>query len=419
MSFLKKNTAAKMATLVSIMSVSNLAFGQTQGSIPVVSQTNNTAVGDGALTNVMNGNGNTAVGSLALFSNTDGSSNTALGHNSLTSNTTGFGNNATGQDSLVFNTTGAENSAYGRAALNKNTTGGSNSAFGNFCLFLNSTGFENSAFGFGSSYKNTTGRLNATFGAYSGFSNVAGIGNTAIGHQALIDKKTGNYNVALGYNSGSLLSNGNNNLYVANTGSLSESNTIRIGQTHTKTFLAGVRGITTDAADTVTVVIDSNGQLGTLNSSERFKKDIQDMDGASRRLLELRPVTYHYKQASEDGKNPLEYGLIAEEVAQVYPDLVVHGRDGKIETVQYQKLTPMLLNELQRLASLQAAQANELGRLKLKLVSFEKEQSEFRISKPGCHGLRQAKPSVWRISHVADRPPSYRIGYGLVLLGPK
>ena len=378
MSFLKKNTAAKMATLVSIMSVSNLAFGQTQGSIPVVSQTNNTAVGDGALTNVMNGNGNTAVGSLALFSNTDGSSNTALGHNSLTSNTTGFGNNATGQDSLVFNTTGAENSAYGRAALNKNTTGGSNSAFGNFCLFWNSTGFENSAFGFGSSYKNTTGRLNATFGAYSGFSNVAGIGNTAIGHQALIDKKAGNYNVALGYNSGSLLSNGNYNLYIANTGSLSESNTIRIGQAHTKTFLAGVRGITTDAADAVAVVIDSNGQLGTLNSSERFKKDIQDMNEASRKLYDLRPVTYHYKQTSTAGASSLEYGLIAEEVAQVYPDLVVHGRDGKIETVQYQKLTPMLLNELQRLASFQAAQANELGRLKLKLVSFEKEQSELK-----------------------------------------
>ena len=116
--------------------------------------------------------------------------------------------------------------------------------------------------------------------------------------------------------------------------------------------MAGVSGIKTGIANAVAVVIDSNGQLGTLNSSERYKKDIHDMDEASRRLLELRPVTYHYKELSEDGSNPLEYGLIAEEVAKVYPDLVAYDAHGKIETVQYHKLTPMLVNEVQRLDTL-------------------------------------------------------------------
>ena len=106
---------------------------------------------------------------------------------------------------------------------------------------------------------------------------------------------------------------------------------------------------TSDAASSVTVYVDKNGKLGSLMSSRRYKEDIRDMGDASQRLFELRPVTYHYKQLDADGSKPLEYGLIAEEVAQVYPDLVVHGKDGQIETVQYHKLVPMLLNEIQRL----------------------------------------------------------------------
>jgi Chaperone of endosialidase len=180
------------------------------------------------------------------------------------------------------------------------------------------------------------------------------------------------------------LTAGDNNIYLRNAGVATESNTIRIGNpAHTHTFLAGVRGTTTGAANAVAVVIDSNGQLGTISSSERFKKDIKDMDESSHKLLELRPVTYHYKQASEDGSNPLEYGLIAEEVAKVYPDLVAYGADGKIETVQYHKLTPMLLNEVKHLnASLQMekdknlAQAEEIAGLKQQTqeIAFLKQQ---------------------------------------------
>jgi hypothetical protein len=127
--------------------------------------------------------------------------------------------------------------------------------------------------------------------------------------------------------------------------------TIQIGVQGLQTsfIVAGVSGTTTGVADALPVVIDSNGQLGTISSSQRFKEDIQDMGDASSDLLRLRPVTFRYKQAYKDGSKPIDYGLIAEEVADVYPDLVVRNKDGEIQTVQYQKLTPMLLNEVQKL----------------------------------------------------------------------
>jgi Chaperone of endosialidase len=124
--------------------------------------------------------------------------------------------------------------------------------------------------------------------------------------------------------------------------------TTRIGSGQSRAFIAGIRGATTGVANAVNVVIDSNGQLGTVNSSRRFKQDIQDMGDASANLMRLRPITYRYQQPYADGSKPADYGLIAEEVAEVYPDLVVKGADGQVETVQYQKLTPMLLNEVQR-----------------------------------------------------------------------
>jgi endosialidase-like protein len=146
-----------------------------------------------------------------------------------------------------------------------------------------------------------------------------------------------------------------NNIYIGNRGLSTDDSTIRIGTgsgdvlpAHNRIFLAAVRSVTTDAADAVNVVIDSHGQLGTINSSRRFKEDVQDMGEASSGLLRLRPVTFRYKKPYEDGSKPLDYGLIAEEVTEVFPDLVVKGSDGQVETVQYQKLTPMLLNEVQK-----------------------------------------------------------------------
>jgi hypothetical protein len=113
-------------------------------------------------------------------------------------------------------------------------------------------------------------------------------------------------------------------------------------------FPNGVRGVTTGSGDAVNVVIDSNGQLGTISSSRRFKEDIHDMGDASRGLMRLRPVTFRYKKPFDDGSKPIQYGLIAEEVAEVYPDLVAHSADGQIETVKYQVVEAMLLNEVQQ-----------------------------------------------------------------------
>jgi polyhydroxyalkanoate synthesis regulator phasin len=242
------------------------------------------------------------------------------------------------------------NTAGGESALFNTGTGRDNTAFGFRTLVFNGAGSSNSGIGANTLHSNTIGNFNTAVGESALYSNRSGLGNTAVGTQALIHNVTGSYNLAIGLNAGRALKTGGNNIYVNNIGIATESSNIRIGNaTHARAFIAGIRGIKTGVANAVPVVIDSNGQLGTVNSSARFKKDIRDMNEASQNLLKLRPVTYRYKDADDNGSNPLEYGLIAEEVAKVYPDLVAYGVDGKIETVQYQKLTPMLLNELQHL----------------------------------------------------------------------
>ena len=260
----------------------------------------------------------------------------------------GLRNTAGGSQALLFNN-GADSTAFGFRALPVNTLGNNNTALGSFSLTSNSTGFRNTALGAYTLFYNTNGTYNTAVGQASLVNNKTGIGNTALGLQSLF-YVNGNFNTALGMDAGVSLTAGNYNVYLANPGVAVESSTIRVGNANqSRAFISGIRGIRTGLANAVAVVIDSNGQLGTINSSERFKKDINDMNAASHKLLQLRPVTYRYKEESENGENPLEYGLIAEEVAKVYPDLVVYGIDGKIETVQYQKLTPMLLNELKQL----------------------------------------------------------------------
>jgi hypothetical protein len=135
--------------------------------------------------------------------------------------------------------------------------------------------------------------------------------------------------------------------------------------------LAGVRGVIPHNNDAVNVVIDSNGQLGTVSSSRRFKEDIQDMGEASSGLLRLRPVTFRYQKPFADGSKPIEYGLIAEEVAEVYPDLVSRSAEGQIETVKYQLLDSMLLNELQKEHQQVQQQFEEIRLLKIRLAALE------------------------------------------------
>ncbi len=273
--------------------------------------------------------------------------NTALGYQSLQANTAGTGNTANGYQALEANSVGVANTASGSQSLQANTTGTANTASGFQALEANITGQGNTAVG---------------FQALSG--NLMGVNNTAVGSNALL-AATGNYNTALGFNAGSNLGGGSNNILIGNPGEPTDgtgSSVIRIGYLQSQTFVDGIRGKTTGNADAVPVVIDSNGQLGTVNSSGRFKEDIHDMADASSGLLRLRPVTYRYKQPYTDGSKPVDYGLIAEEVAEVYPDLVVKGPDGLLETVQYQKLTPMLVNELQK-QSLQGRKQGEIIQL--------------------------------------------------------
>jgi hypothetical protein len=232
------------------------------------------------------------------------------------------------------NNTGAWNTAIGGNALYSNGTGSGNTALGVAALTLNTTGGYNTAIGFAAlNHNDGTG------------------GNTAIGYDALLNDLTGTNNIAVGQLAGLNLTGGeSDNIEIGNQGVNGESGTIRIGTlaTQTKFFAAGIAGVQTGNNDAVPVLIDSAGQLGVTNSSRRFKEDIQDMGEASRRLMQLRPVTFRYRQAFADGSKPMQFGLIAEEVAETFPELAVRNATGTIQSVHYETLNVLLLNELQR-----------------------------------------------------------------------
>jgi hypothetical protein len=332
----------------------------------------NTAGGSGALLKLTTGTANTAFGFSALGENRGGVLNTAVGFNALATNTTGNFNAAFGASALIVNTSGVDNTASGAFALFKNTTGKENTAHGSRALAANTFGDFNTASGSRALSANEVGEANTAIGAQALSANTNGNFNVAIGRFALEKNISGTENIALGASAGSGVINGRHNIHIGNSG-IDESDTIRIGFLQKKTFVAGIRGRATSLADAVSVVIDSKGQLGTVNSSARFKEDIHDMAGYSRGLYDLRPVTYRYKEPVADGTKPLEPGLIAEEVEKVFPDLVAYGADGQVETVQYHKLTPMLLNELQRQAERNTDLETEIRDLKAHLVEARAE----------------------------------------------
>ncbi len=308
----------------------------------------NTASGNSALAANNTGGSNTASGAGALFRNTSGSGNTASGHDALFSNTTGGSNTAIGDQALRSNTEGNENTAVGVAALTANNVGRSNVATGTDALRNNTTGSFNTASGPGALFSNIEGSHNAATGNQALTSNKTGNNNTANGSQALRSNTIGSSNIAIGNNAGSNLVTGNNNIYVGNTGA-EESNIIRIGNSdHTNAFMAGVQIVAP--------------------SSRRFKKDIHDMDDASGDLMRLRPVTFRYKRDFGTGGARLQYGLIAEEVADVYPELIVNDETGQPRTVEYQKLNVMLLNELQK-------QSRQIRVLTERLAHLEREET--------------------------------------------
>ncbi len=353
--------------------------------------TANTAVGRDALASVTTGYRNTVTGWLALRSNTTGSFNTASGYGALSSNTTGSFNTANGNQALHTNTTGLADTASGWLALYSNTTGSRNTASGGLALFSNTTGSLNTASGYRALRNNTTGSSNTACGYQAltsnttGFTNTAsgygalssntiGIGNTASGSRALYLNTTGFRNIALGKNAGSNLTTGSYNIAIGNVGVAGESNTIRIGAGQTQAFIEGIYGKTTGLANAIPVLVDSAGQLGTASSSRRFKKEIRDMGDLTERLLELRPVVFRYKQEQrmpDGGTVPLEYGLIAEEVAEVFPDLVVYDEEGQPFTVKYHLLASMLLNEVKKQDERCERVDRELEELRVRLASFE------------------------------------------------
>jgi len=232
---------------------------------------------------------------------------------------------------------------------------------------------ENIAQGSSALRNNTTGNGNTATGIRALFENVAGNHNTAVGLNAL-RFSTGARNIAVGKDAGLSLTNGDDNIYVGNEGVDGEGNAVRIGTEGPQkaAFIAGIRGRTTDINDAVAVVIDSNGQLGTISSSGRLKDDVADMADASSDLMKLRPVTFHYKSDQNPAGRALQYGLIAEEVAAVNPGLVARTKDGRIETVFYQFLSPMLLNEYQKQQRTIDAQAKRIAEMEEQLARIFK-----------------------------------------------
>ena len=287
---------------------------------------------------------NTAVGTRVLFSNTIGGSNTGAGAFALFSNTVGEFNTDTGVNALFSNTEGKNNTANGFQALSNNTAGAQNTAVGTQALLSNTEGSNNPASDFQALLNNTSGMLNTANGVQALLNNTTGAFNVAMGFAALQSHTTGGNNIALGFNAGGNLATGFSNIDVGNSGLRDESSTIRVGDngSQTRTFIAGIRGVTTGNADAVNVVVDSDGQLGTTSSSRRFKEDINPMGQASEAILALKPVTFCYKN---DNTGTAQFGLIAEDVAEISPDLVVRDKNGEIYGVRYDQVNAMLLNE--------------------------------------------------------------------------
>ena len=310
----------------------------------------NTAEGTSALFSLTTGSGNTATGFKALFSDTTGFGNTATGHSALFSNTTGFSNTANGDNALFSNTIGEGNTAIGQGALGNNTTGPanvavgagalaantnspSNTAVGTNALIANTTGIENTAVG-DEALVDNNGNNNSALGHFALFRNTTGNFNTAIGEEALFSNTTGSLNIAIGRDAGAGIITADNVICIgSNLDGANVSNSC---------FIGNIRGVTTTNADAIPVLIDSAGQLGTVSSSRRFKREIRSMDKASESILALKPVTFHYKS---DNTNTPQFGLIAEEVAEVNRDLVVRDEKGEIYTVRYDAVNAMLINE--------------------------------------------------------------------------
>jgi Chaperone of endosialidase len=354
-----------------------LCFGVLQGVQAVVPPPDggypggNTAEGQNALFSLTTGTFNTAVGFFSLRSNTEGQFNTGIGAGTLLANTS-FQNTATGTGALLSNTTGFNNTANGAFALLSNTIGSNNTATGAFALYGNTTGGSNTATGQAALSNNTFGNS-----------------NTAIGASALFNNTTGQSNTVLGFLAGGSVTDASNVICIGDqVGGANVSNT---------TWIGNVYGVTTQNFQTASVIVSADGQLGTVASSKRFKKDIATMQEASEAILSLRPVTFHYKT---DTKGTPQFGLIAEEVAKVNAALVLPDKEGRPYTVRYDAVNAMLLNEFLKehrknekqeatIAELKAEIATLAGTVKEQTAQMEKVSAQLTAASLAMNGIRR------------------------------
>lgn len=325
----------------------------------------NTAIGDDALASDTSGSNNTASGTFALIFDTSGSNNTAAGSGALFENDAGNENTADGASALGNNTSGSDNTATGYQALLINTTGNDNTADGSLALARNSTGAKNTAIGEGALQNNVSGTSGTAVGRGALNQNSTGGRNVGIGQHALYGNTTGHNNIGIGVNAGDNLTTGSNNIEIGSEGAVSDGKTIRIGESQTATYIAGIGGAAVTGAD---VVINASGRLGIVASSARYKHDIRDMGATSDGLMKLRPVTFKY---NDDRQGTRQYGLVAEEVERIYPELVTYGADGRVETVRYSMLTSMLLNQVQRAERERLRQDDSITRLSRELAETQ------------------------------------------------
>ncbi len=329
--------------------------------------TGNTSVGGQALSLNTTGDSNTGVGARALHRNIDGTGNTGVGFYALYYNA-GDSNTGVGSEALTSNTFGSQNTGVGKQALRHNTNGNYNTGVGKRALFSNTTGHYNTAVGDYALSSNITGFHNTAIGSSALFHN-KGIQNTAVGLQAARNVTTGDLNTAVGLNAGLNWSTGDKNIALGfgAYGAVGESGTTRIGGSgnQTRAFIEGVHGVT--VAGGTQVFIKSDGQLGTSTSSVRFKQEIENLGSSQReKLLDLRPVQFRFKdELASEGDNPIEYGLLAEEVAEVFPELVTY-KEERPYSVRYHLLAPLLLAEMQR-------QEGELERQEDQIVDLKRQ----------------------------------------------
>jgi hypothetical protein len=284
---------------------------------------------------------NTAEGKDALFSNFNGAANTAIGYHALYFNATGDSNTATGLDALVHNTSGRSNTATGSHALDNNMIGMANTAIGVRALDHN---------------------LNSR--------------NTAIGFSALSNNTDGIDNIAVGFAAGIGLTTGSHNIAIGAAGQAAESGTMRLGDGDiTKTFSAGIRNVAVNGSP---VVVGGGGQLGVTASSQKFKDDIKPMEKGSEAILALKPVTFHYKK-NIDPDRTAQFGLVAEDVEKINPDLVVHDQTGKPYSVRYDAVNAMLLNEFLKARRQIDAQQKQIDAL---TVGLQKVSAQFKLNDP-------------------------------------